>query len=66
MEFAIRPAEPDAHPIPGQPRKRKRESPPRAFEEQLVPAPRPEPPAPERAPHGGGDEGVGGQLDVIA
>lgn len=66
MEFAIRAAEPDVHPIPGQPRRRKHPSPPRAFEEQLEHAPQHETPAPERLPHGGGDEGVGEQLDVIA
>jgi hypothetical protein len=66
MEFSIRPAEPDVHPLHGQPRRRKRESPPREFEEQLEPhAPRDSAP-PERAPHGGDEEGVGERIDVVA
>ena len=66
MDFSIRAAEPDVHPLPGQPRRRRRESPPREFEEQLEHPAQPASPAPERVPHGGAEEGVGTNLDVVA
>ncbi len=67
MDFAIRAPEPDVHQLHDQARRKKREAPPREFEEQLEhAAPNHASPTPERAPHGGDEAGIGERLDVIA